>query len=148
LHDIGKIGVPDEILQKPGPLTDEEWEIMKLHPTAAFQLLSPIQYLQPAMDIPYCHHERWDGSGYPRGLKGVVIPLAARIFAVVDVWDALSSDRPYRKAWPQEKILNYIKDESGKQFDPEVVALFLKIIERDLPYRKMVTFAGKGIRED
>ncbi|MAT41834.1 MAG: hypothetical protein CL609_05795 [Anaerolineaceae bacterium] len=131
LHDIGKIGVPDEILQKPAQLTQNEWAVMKLHPLAAYQLLSPIQYLRPAIDIPYCHHERWDGSGYPRGLKGQAIPLAARIFAVVDVWDALSSDRPYRKAWPQEKILDYIMEQSGKQFDPEVVSLFLKIINKD-----------------
>jgi putative nucleotidyltransferase with HDIG domain len=131
LHDIGKIGVPDEILQKPGPLTDEEWKIMKLHPRAAYQLLAPIHYLKPALDIPYCHHERWDGSGYPRGLKGAAIPLAARIFAVVDVWDALSSDRPYRKAWPQQKILDYISDQSGKQFDPEIVQLFLRMIQTE-----------------
>ncbi len=128
LHDIGKISVPDQILQKPGPLTADEWKVMKLHPVAAYQLLSPIQYLKPALDIPYCHHERWDGSGYPRGLQGVAIPLAARVFAVVDVWDALSSDRPYRKAWPQHKILDYIRDQSGKQFDPEVVALFLRLV--------------------
>ena len=127
LHDIGKMGIPDRILLKPGPLTDEEWEIMRKHPTYAFELLSPIAYLRPALDIPYCHHEKWDGTGYPRGLKGEEIPLAARIFAVVDVWDALRSDRPYRNAWAVEKVLEYIEEQSGKHFDPEVVKVFLGI---------------------
>ena len=145
LHDIGKIGVPDQILQKPGPLTKEEWVIMKLHPLAAYQLLSPIQYLKPAIDIPYCHHECWDGSGYPRGLEGTAIPLAARIFAVVDVWDALGSDRPYRKAWPQEKILVYIKDQAGKQFDPEVVGLFLRVMKLTTKPNETLVPCGNGI---
>jgi len=125
LHDIGKMGVPDSILHKPGPLTPEEWAIMKLHPQLAYGLLSPIEYLRPALDIPYCHHEKWDGSGYPHGLSGEQIPLAARVFAVVDVWDALSSDRPYRKAWPEAKVLEHIRKQRGKHFDPQVVDAFL-----------------------
>ncbi len=129
LHDIGKMGVPDSILHKPGPLDEGEWAIMHQHPVYAYQLLRPIAYLQPALDIPYAHHEKWDGSGYPRGLKGEHIPLAARIFAVVDVWDALCSDRPYRPAWSVERALDYIKNESGTHFDPRVVEAFLKFVE-------------------
>jgi len=129
LHDVGKIGVPDSILLKPGPLTDEEWEIMRRHPVYAFEWLSSVAYLRSALDIPYCHHEKWDGTGYPRGLKGEEIPLAARIFAVVDVWDALSSDRPYREAWPKEKVREHIQDQAGTHFDPRVVEAFL-LIER------------------
>ncbi|MFO8035623.1 MAG: PAS domain S-box protein [Anaerolineales bacterium] len=129
LHDIGKMGVPDKILQKPGKLTEEEWEVMKKHPTFAYELLSPIDHLKPALDIPYCHHEKWDGSGYPQGLEGEEIPLPARIFAVVDVWDALRSDRPYREAWSDEDALRYIKDQSGKHFDPRVVRIFLDIVQ-------------------
>ena len=129
LHDIGKLGVPDQILLKPGKLTEEEWVIMRKHPEYAFKMLLPIPYLQPALDIPYCHHEKWDGTGYPRGLKGGQIPLAARIFAIVDVWDALRSDRPYRPGWSVEKILDYIRNESGKHFDPQVAESFLKMIE-------------------
>lgn len=125
LHDIGKIGIPDRILLKPGPLTKKEWEIMHKHPSYAFELLSPIDYLKPALDIPYAHHERWDGKGYPRRLKGEDVPFAARIFAVIDVWDALRSDRPYRKAWSGEKALGYIREQKGKHFDPQVVELFL-----------------------
>jgi HD-GYP domain-containing protein (c-di-GMP phosphodiesterase class II) len=126
LHDIGKMGISDTILLKPGSLTDEEWETMRQHPEYAYNLLSPISYLRPALDIPYCHHEKWDGTGYPRGLKGEEIPLAARIFAVVDVWDALRSDRPYRKAWSEEKARAYIREQAGKYFDPRVVEVFLK----------------------
>ena len=126
LHDIGKMGVPDSILLKPDKLTDEEWVIMRKHPIFAHELLSPIAYLQLAMDIPYCHHEKWDGSGYPRGLKGEAIPLAARLFAVVDVFDALTSDRPYRKAWDIDKTLAYIQEQSGTHFDPRAVELFMK----------------------
>jgi PAS domain S-box-containing protein len=126
LHDIGKLGVPDEILLKPGPLTDEEWVMMKRHPDLAYEMLSPINYLHAALDIPYCHHEKWDGSGYPRGLKGEQIPLTARIFAVVDVWDALNSDRPYRAAWPKEKVLDYIRSLAGTHFDPQVVKICLE----------------------
>ncbi len=128
LHDIGKVGIPDEILRKPGPLTPDEWQIMQRHPTYAFELLSPIKFLQPALDVPYCHHERWDGSGYPRGLKGDQIPLPARIFALVDVWDALLSDRPYRKAWTVERVRAYIRGQSGIEFDPRVVQAFEALI--------------------
>ena len=125
LHDIGKIGVPDEILRKPGTLTDEEWAVMRRHPQLAYDMLSPIIYLQPALDIPYCHHERWDGAGYPRGLKGEQIPLVARIFAVVDVWDALISSRPYREALLEPQARQYIQEQSGLHFDPAVVKNFL-----------------------
>ncbi len=126
LHDIGKIGVPDRVLHKPGPLTDEEWVIMRKHPQFAHDMLAPILYMNKALDIPYCHHEKWDGTGYPRGLRGEQIPLAARIFAVADVWDALISDRPYRKAWPEAKALQYIRAQAGKHFDPGVVEAFLQ----------------------
>ncbi|GAB4467590.1 MAG: hypothetical protein Kow0070_30890 [Anaerolineales bacterium] len=129
LHDIGKMGVPDYILFKEGPLTPEEWAIMRRHPQFAYEMLAPIQFLRPALDIPYCHHEKWDGSGYPRGLKGEEIPLAARIFAVADVFDALTSDRPYRAAWSKEKTLEYIREQAGKHFDPQVVSVFLRLIE-------------------
>jgi HD-GYP domain-containing protein (c-di-GMP phosphodiesterase class II) len=131
LHDIGKMGVPDSILQKTDSLTDEEWEIIYQHPVYANKWLTPISYLKPALDIPYCHHERWDGSGYPRGLEGEQIPLAARIFAVVDVWDALRSDRPYRKKWSKKKTRAYILEHSGKQFDPDVVEAFLALIDNE-----------------
>lgn len=127
LHDIGKMGIPDNILLKPGKLTDEEWQIMKQHPVYSYRLLSNIPYLREAIDIPYAHHERWDGSGYPNGLRGEDIPMAARIFAVVDVWDALRSDRPYRKAWDEQQILSYIHDLSGKQFDPHVIEHFMEL---------------------
>jgi putative two-component system response regulator len=128
LHDIGKIGVPDHILHKPGPLTEDEWVIMRKHPQFAHDMLAPIEYLRSALDIPFCHHERWDGTGYPRGLKGEQIPLIARIFAVVDVWDALSSDRPYRKAWSYEKIVEHMRQQSGTHFDPKAVELFLQMM--------------------
>jgi PAS domain S-box-containing protein len=128
LHDIGKMGIPDSILLKPGALDEREWEIMRQHPEYAYKLLEPIHYLRPVLDIPYFHHEKWDGSGYPHGLKGEDIPLAARIFAIVDVWDALTSDRPYRAAWAEEKVLGYIKELTDKHFDPAVVDAFLKII--------------------
>lgn len=131
LHDTGKMGVPDHILLKPGSLTDEEWVIMKKHPQFAYEMLSPIQYLKSATDIPYCHHEKWDGTGYPRGLKGEQIPLTARIFAVVDIWDAIRSDRPYRPAWPKEKALEHIKSLSGSHLDPKVVEAFLEMIHAD-----------------
>ena len=127
LHDIGKMAIPDRILQKPGPLTDEESAIMRRHPVYAYDLLFPIEYLRPALEIPYCHHEKWDGSGYPRGLKEEQIPLAARIFAVADVWDALCSDRPYRAAWPTEKARAYIRKEAGVHFDPRVVEIFERL---------------------
>jgi HD-GYP domain-containing protein (c-di-GMP phosphodiesterase class II) len=128
LHDIGKMGIPDSILHKPGQLTDEEWEIMRKHPQYAFDMLAPIVYLRNSLDIPYCHHEKWDGTGYPRQLKGETIPLAARIFSVVDVYDALTSDRPYRKAWSREKTIEHIIEQSGKHFDPRVVDVFLNVI--------------------
>ena len=131
LHDIGKMGIPDRILLKEGPLTDEEWVIMRKHPEFANELISPIKYLWPALDIPYCHHEKWDGSGYPRGLKGEEIPLAARVFCIVDVWDALTSDRPYRKAWPVEKVIEHIREQKGKHFDPRVVDVFLEHFAND-----------------
>lgn len=130
LHDIGKIGIPDSLLRKPGPLTDAEWQIMHKHPTYAYELLSPITYLQPALDIPHCHHEKWDGTGYPRGLKAEQIPLAARLFTVVDVWDALRSDRPYRKAWAGKRVLEYLREQSGKHFDPQVLEIFLQKVLR------------------
>jgi HD-GYP domain-containing protein (c-di-GMP phosphodiesterase class II) len=128
LHDIGKMGIPEAILLKPGPLTDEEWATMKQHPGYAYELLEDIEHLKPSLDIPYCHHERWDGSGYPRQLKGNDIPLAARIFMVVDVWDALISDRPYRPGWNEAKTQQYIRQNAGIQFDPDVVDAFLKLI--------------------
>jgi PAS domain S-box-containing protein/putative nucleotidyltransferase with HDIG domain len=133
LHDIGKMGVPDEILHKPGPLTDAEWVIMKRHPVLAYEMLSPIHYLRSALDIPYRHHEKWDGTGYPLGLKGAEIPLAARIFSVVDVWDALRSDRPYRSAWPAHKVREYIRSSAGTHFDPRVVKVFLKFEVSESP---------------
>jgi len=129
LHDMGKLGIPDSILHKSDKLIDEEWALMHQHPQLAYNMLHPIEYLRPALDIPYCHHEKWDGSGYPRGLKGDEIPLAARLFAVVDVWDALTSDRPYRRAWTNENALAYIKEQSGKHFDPQIVDLFFKSIK-------------------
>jgi len=131
LHDIGKMGIPDSILLKPGRLSDEEFKQMQEHTTYAYDLLSHIPYLRRALDIPYCHHEKWDGTGYPRGLKGTDIPLSARIFAVVDVYDALVSDRPYRPAWPEEKAFDYIQDRAGTEFDPNVVTAFLKLAREE-----------------
>jgi PAS domain S-box-containing protein len=128
LHDIGKMAIPDRILLKEGNLTPEEWEIMRMHPVYAYELLSPIAYLRPALDIPYCHHERWDGSGYPRGLKGEEIPLAARVFSVVDVWDALLSDRPYRSDWSTTEACHYIRDNAGTHFDPDIVDAFMDFL--------------------
>ena len=128
LHDIGKMGIPDSILHKPGPLTPEEWIVMRKHPVKAYELLSQIPYLQHALEIPYCHHEKWDGSGYPRGLRGEQIPIAARIFAVIDVYDALTSDRPYRPALNLSDVLEYIRAQSGRHFDPAVAEAFLQII--------------------
>ena len=132
LHDIGKMGIPDAILLKPGKLTPEEWIIMRMHPVYAYEMLSSIDFLKSAMDIPYCHHERWDGSGYPRGLNGADIPLSARIFSVVDVWDALFSDRPYRLAWPAEKVWAHIRSLSGVHFDPRVVEGFSILYEQGI----------------
>jgi HD-GYP domain-containing protein (c-di-GMP phosphodiesterase class II) len=128
LHDIGKMGIPDNILLKGEDLTGEEWEIMRRHPTYAYEMLSPIEYLRSALDIPYCHHEKWDGTGYPRGLAGEKIPLAARLFAVVDVWDALRSDRPYRHGWSEDRVLEYIQSQSGIHFDSFAVNLFTRLL--------------------
>ncbi len=130
LHDIGKMGVPDQILKKTGPLNDLEWDEMRRHPQYAYDLLSPIEFLRPALDIPYCHHEHWDGSGYPNRLKGDQIPLAARIFSVVDVWDALLSNRPYRNAWSRQRVVEYIRENAGIIFDPKVVEIFLAMMTR------------------
>ncbi len=131
LHDIGKMGIPDSILAKPGKLTDDEWEIMRQHPLYAQRFLSQIDYLRPSLEIPYSHHEKWDGTGYPQGLKGRQIPLPARIFAIADVWDALTSDRPYRKALPNDEVLAYIQEQTGKHFDPNVVEIFIKMISEE-----------------
>ena len=128
LHDIGKMGIPDEILLKNGPLTDKERAIVEKHPDTASALLKGIPFLEKALEIPCCHHEKWDGSGYPCGLQGNEIPLTARIFTVVDVWDALSTTRPYREAWPREKVTEYLLDQSGKHFDPKVVEVFLRLL--------------------
>jgi HD-GYP domain-containing protein (c-di-GMP phosphodiesterase class II) len=128
MHDIGKLGIPDGILLKADRLTPAEMDIMKLHTTHAYDMIYPIKHLRPALDIPFCHHERWDGTGYPRGLKGEEIPIAARIFAVVDVWDALRSNRPYRMEWSKEKVVEYLQHHSQTHFDPYVVQMFLKLI--------------------
>ena len=128
LHDIGKMAIPDQILLKPGPLDAAELDVMKQHPRLAIEFIAGIPYLQAAADIPYYHHENWDGAGYPEGLKGENIPLAARIFSVVDHWDALNSDRPYRKAWPKEKVVAHLRENAGKIFDPHVVEVFLGIV--------------------
>ncbi len=127
LHDIGKMAIPDGILLKPGQLTEHERELIKKHPTYAYEMLSPIDFLAPAIHIPYCHHEKWDGTGYPRGLKQYEIPFAARIFPVIDVWDALTSDRPYRKAMPGAEVRRLIQADSGKHFDPLVVEAFMDL---------------------
>lgn len=132
LHDIGKMGIPDCVLFKPGPLTDDEWKIMRMHPLYAYELLWPIEFLRGSLDIPYCHHEKWDGSGYPRGLRGRDIPAAARAFALADVWDALTSARPYRQPWSAERTVEHIRFASGSAFDPEIVELFLRL---DKPIR-------------
>jgi PAS domain S-box-containing protein len=131
LHDIGKIAISDEILQKPGPLDEKEWEAMRRHPLYAYEVLYPITYLRPALEIPFRHHERWDGSGYPQGLKGEDIPLIARLFAIVDVWDALSHDRPYRKASPSKEVIKYLQQQAGRLFDPDLVNLFVSIVQED-----------------
>lgn len=129
LHDIGKIGIPDSILKKPGPLDEEEWKLMKRHPNIAFKMLENIPYLKKSLNIPLHHHEKWDGSGYPEGLRGEAIPIEARLFSIVDVYDALMSDRPYRGAWSMEKTIAYIKEQAGRQFDPRVVNEFLAMLE-------------------
>ena len=131
LHDIGKMGIPDTILLKPGPLNSDEWQVMRRHPEYANDLLSPIPYLRPALDIPYCHHEKWDGTGYPRGLRGEQIPRAARLFTVVDIWDALLSDRPYRKGWQEERVIDHLRSLSGTHLDPEALDAFLQMLATD-----------------
>lgn len=131
LHDMGKMAIPDEILQKPGPLNEAEWERMRHHPIYAYEMLSPISYLHPALEIPFFHHERWDGSGYPRGLKGEEIPLPARLFAIIDVWDALCSDRPYRKKLPRNEVITYLRENAGVLFDPKLTRVFLSFIEEE-----------------
>jgi HD-GYP domain-containing protein (c-di-GMP phosphodiesterase class II) len=128
LHDVGKLAIPDQILFKPGPLAVEEWEVMCRHPDIAVELLSPVSYLEPALEIPHWHHEKWDGTGYPDGLAGEDIPLAARLFALADVYDALLSRRPYRSAWSKEDAVRYIQSESGKHFDPRLTPEFLDLI--------------------
>ncbi len=133
LHDIGKMGIPDAILLKPGPLDDGEWEIMRRHPVYAYEMLSPIEFLRPALAIPYCHHEKWDGTGYPDRLRGEEIPLPARLFAVVDVWDALRSDRPYRPGWPPDRVRAHIAAGAGTHFDPQVVEAFLALTADNAP---------------
>jgi putative nucleotidyltransferase with HDIG domain/PAS domain S-box-containing protein len=130
LHDIGKMGIPDEILHKEGPLTEEERQVIMKHPETAYELLRQITFLEKALEIPYSHHEKWDGSGYPRRLKEREIPVSARIFAVADVWDALTSDRPYRKAWSRAQVTQYLINESGTHFDPRVVNKFLQMVEQ------------------
>ncbi len=129
LHDIGKMAIPDSVLLKGAPLTGEEWEIMRKHPILAREMLKQIEFLHPAINIPAFHHEHWDGTGYPDGLAGEDIPLVARIFAIVDVWDALTSDRPYRKAWSESAALQYIREAAGTHFDPEIVPVFLSIVD-------------------
>ncbi len=129
LHDIGKMGVPDAILLKPGPLDNAEWEVMRRHPALAKEMLDPAEFLRPALTIPYCHHEKWDGTGYPQGLTGKEIPLSARLFALVDVWDALSSDRPYRAAWPVERVKDHLHHLAGSHFDPDLVSVFLGLLD-------------------
>ncbi len=134
LHDIGKMGIPESILKKEGPLSKEEWAIVQMSPQYAYDLLIPIVFLHAAIDIPYYHHEKWDGSGYPHGLKGDKIPLGARLFAVVHVWDALTSDRPYRNAWSESEANKYLRDHSGTYFDPVIIKTFL-----DVNIRRKVT---------
>jgi len=128
LHDIGKVAIPDAVLLKPEPLTPEERAVMCRHPDYARSMLENIAFLRPALDIPYCHHERWDGSGYPQGLSGAGIPMSARVFSIVDVWDALIHDRPYHRAWTREKSLAYIASLSGSHFDPAVTVAFIDLV--------------------
>jgi putative nucleotidyltransferase with HDIG domain len=136
LHDIGKMGIPDIILLKPSSLTDEEWVIMRTHPTLGKNMLSSIEFLKDSVDVAYCHHEKWDGTGYPRGLKGEEIPLIARIFSVIDGWDALRSDRPYRKAMSDEDAWKLLEENIGKAYDPMIVEKF-KIMMKDQPSRDL-----------
>lgn len=130
LHDVGKMKIPEQILRKPGLLNDGEWKLLQKHPEFAYELLFPIEYLRPALDIPRFHHEKWDGTGYPKGLKGKDIPLSARIFAIVDVWDALRTDRLYRAAWSEEEVLEYLHEYAGTNFDPQVVRAFTRLVQK------------------
>lgn len=139
LHDIGKIAIPDSILLKPGKLDEKEWDQMRKHPGIGFAVLSDIDFLQPCLDIPFCHHEKWDGTGYPSGLKGEEIPIAARIFAVVDVWDAVSHSRMYKSAWPEGRVLQYLKDQAGIHFDPKIVKTFIDNYEQIKKSAEMTT---------
>ncbi|MEQ1823199.1 MAG: HD-GYP domain-containing protein [Fimbriimonadaceae bacterium] len=138
LHDIGKLAIPDTILLKPGKLDETERALVEQHPVYGKQMLEPIEFLRPAIDIPYCHHERWDGKGYPRGLTGEDIPLPARLFAIVDVWDVLSFDQPYREAWPQEMVLDHLETAAGTHFDPDLVPEFLMIVNDVNPKDRVV----------
>ena len=142
IHDVGKIGIPDSILQKKGPLTDGEEAQIRMHPIYAYELFRTLPCFQSLLDIAYCHHEKWDGSGYPRGLKGEQIPLKARLFAIADVWDALTSERHYRSPWPEEKVYNYIIEQSGKHFDPEIVKLFSTNYFPTAPHKHEKKFIG------
>jgi HD-GYP domain-containing protein (c-di-GMP phosphodiesterase class II) len=133
LHDIGTVGIPDQILHKEGALTEEEWSVIRRHPTIAYEMLASAPFLRPTLDIPYCHHERWDGTGYPRGLAGNDIPLTARLFAVIDVYDALTNDRPYRRAWSKRKAVAHLKALAGTHFDPRAVRMFLAMLNDQGP---------------
>lgn len=140
LHDIGKIGVPDEILVKPGKLSEKEWELMRAHPQIAYDLLLDISFLMPSIAIPYCHHEKWDGSGYPQCLRANAIPIEARIFSIVDVWDALIHPRVYKSAWAEEEVLNHIQEQAGKHFDPEITKIFMDNYEEIKLHAMPVTY--------
>jgi HD-GYP domain-containing protein (c-di-GMP phosphodiesterase class II) len=147
LHDVGKMGIPDSILLKKDSLTDDEWKIMRQHPVIAYEQLKDIEFLRPALAIPYSHHERWDGAGYPCGIAGEEIPFVARLFAIVDVWDSLFSDRPYRKAWPSDRVRSHLRDQGAKQFDPKLADLFVKLLENgDVVRRKGVASPPGALR--
>lgn len=145
LFDIGKLGIPDEILNKPGPLNEDEWALMKKHPEYAKQMLSPIEFLHPALAIPTHHHEKWDGSGYPQKLKGNQIPLEARIFSVINVWDALTSDRPYRPAWDESRAFQYILSQKGQHFDPQVIVVWMNVFDIPEIHRARTAESNDGI---
>jgi HD-GYP domain-containing protein (c-di-GMP phosphodiesterase class II) len=142
LHDVGKMGIPDSVLLKTESLTDEEWKIMRLHPVIANEQLSCIELLRPALVIPYSHHEKWDGTGYPCGLAGEQIPFVARLFALADVWDSLRSDRPYRKGWPPDRVRQHIREQGGKHFDPKLADIFVKLLENNDTLRRNLSNTG------
>ena len=146
LHDVGKMGIPDSILLKTDSLTDDEWKIMRQHPVIANEQLKDIEFLRPALAIPYSHHEKWDGTGYPCGTAGEEIPFTARLFAIVDVWDSLGSDRPYRKAWPQDRVRAHLRDQGGKHFDPKLADLFVKLLENGEVLRRNGATSPGGVR--